>query len=69
MKPRYYDGRVGFFTRGVIDFDAEPQRVANRYFITRWRLEPKPEDREKYLHGELVEPQNPIIYYMRSCNA
>ena len=61
MQPRYYDPRVGFFARGVIDFDAEPQRVENRYFITRWRLEPKPEDREKYLHGELVEPQNPII--------
>jgi hypothetical protein len=64
MQPRYYDPRVGFFARGVIDFDAEPQRVENRYFITRWRLEPKPEDREKYLHGELVEPQNPIIYYI-----
>jgi hypothetical protein len=64
MKPRYWDARVGFFARGVIDFDAEPQRVAARYYITRWRLEPKPEDREKYLHGELVEPQNPIIYYI-----
>ncbi|AEW00340.1 hypothetical protein A4D02_23725 [Niastella koreensis] len=64
MKPRYYDARVGFFARGVIDFDAEPQRVANRYYVTRWRLEPKPEDREKYLHGELVEPANPIVYYI-----
>ncbi len=48
----------------VVDFDAEPQRVASKYYITRWRLEPKPEDREKYLHGELVEPQTPIIYYI-----
>jgi len=64
MKARYADARVGFFARGVVDFDAEPQRVASKYFITRWRLEPKPEDREKYLHGELVEPQNPIIYYI-----
>lgn len=64
MKARYADARVGFFARGVVDFDAEPQRVASKYYITRWRLEPKPEDREKYLHGELVEPQNPIIYYI-----
>lgn len=64
MQPRYADARVGFFSRGVVDFDVEPQRVANKYYVTRWRLEPKPEDREKYLHGELVEPQNPIIYYI-----
>lgn len=64
MKPRYADARVGFFARGMVDFDAEPQRVATRYYATRWRLEPKPEDRQKYLRGELVEPQNPIIYYI-----
>jgi Met-zincin/Domain of unknown function (DUF5117)/Domain of unknown function (DUF5118) len=64
MKPRYADSRVGFFSRGVVDFDAEPQRVASKYYATRWRLEPKPEDRQRYLRGELVEPQNPIIYYI-----
>ncbi|MET0636912.1 MAG: zinc-dependent metalloprotease [Chitinophagaceae bacterium] len=64
MKPRFADGRVGFFARGTVDFDAEPQRVASRFYATRWRLEPRPEDREKYLRGELVEPQNPIIYYI-----
>ncbi len=64
MKPRYADSRVGFFARGVIDFDAEPQRVSSKYYATRWRLEPKPEDRQRYLRGELVEPQNPIIYYI-----
>lgn len=64
MKPRYADARVGFFSRGMVDFDAEPHRVATRYYATRWRLEPKPEDRQKYLRGELVEPQHPIIYYI-----
>ncbi|MGN6417369.1 MAG: zinc-dependent metalloprotease [Pseudobacter sp.] len=64
MQPRYADARVGFFSRGIVDFDAEPQRVSTRYFATRWRLEPRPEDREKYLRGELVEPQNPIVYYV-----
>ena len=32
--------------------------------ITRWRLEPKPEDLEKYKRGELVEPAKPIVYYI-----
>ena len=32
--------------------------------ITRWRLEPKDEDREKYLRGEFVEPKKPIIIYI-----
>ncbi|QEC44327.1 zinc-dependent metalloprotease [Pseudobacter ginsenosidimutans] len=64
MQPRFADARVGFFSRGIVDFDAEPQRVSSRYYATRWRLEPKPEDRAKYLRGELVEPQKPIIYYI-----
>ena len=32
--------------------------------ITRWRLEPKPEDVDKYLRGELVEPKKQIVYYI-----
>ncbi|SHM80673.1 protein of unknown function [Chitinophaga jiangningensis] len=64
MQARYADARVGFFARGYVDFDADPQGVKARYLITRWRLEPKPEDVEKYKHGELVEPKQPIIYYI-----
>ncbi|UYQ91172.1 zinc-dependent metalloprotease [Chitinophaga horti] len=64
MQPRYFDARVGFFARGYVDFDADPQGVRERYLITRWRLEPKEEDMEKYTRGELVEPKKPIIYYI-----
>ncbi|WP_321332281.1 zinc-dependent metalloprotease [uncultured Bacteroides sp.] len=64
MKPRYADARVGYFSRGFYDFDADPQGVEEKYYITRWRLEPKPEDRAKYLKGELVEPAKPIIFYI-----
>lgn len=32
--------------------------------IKRWRLEIRPEDRERYRRGELVEPVNPIIFYI-----
>lgn len=64
MQPRYFDPRVGFFTTRVTDFDADPQGVKQLQMITRWRLEPKPEDMEKYKRGELVEPKKPIVFYI-----
>jgi hypothetical protein len=64
MRPRYFDPRVGFFTTSVTDFDADPQGVKRLSMVTRWRLEPKPEDVEKYNRGELVEPAKPIIFYI-----
>jgi hypothetical protein len=64
MKPRYFDPRVGFFATGYTDFDANPQGVEEIKMVTRWRLEPKPEDVDKYLRGELVEPQKQIVYYI-----
>lgn len=63
-KPRYFDPRVGFFTRRYTDFDANPQGVKEIEMAVRWKLEPKDEDIEKYKRGELVEPKNPIIYYI-----
>jgi len=64
MKPRYFDPRVGYFATGYTDFDANPQGVEDIRMITRWKLEPKPEDVDKYLRGELVEPQKQIVYYI-----
>ncbi|CAL1520488.1 hypothetical protein MMC2321_04253 [Chitinophaga sp. MM2321] len=64
MEPRYFDPRVGYFTTGVTDFDADPQGVKKLQMITRWRLEPKAEDMEKYKRGELVEPKKPIVFYI-----
>ena len=64
MKPRYFDPRVGYFATGYIDFDADPQGVKRISMITRWRLEPKEQDIEKYKRGELVEPQKPIVFYV-----
>ena len=64
MKPRYYDPRVGYFTTRYTDYDKNPQGVERVAMITRWRLEPKEEDMEKYLRGELVEPKKPIVYYI-----
>ena len=38
--------------------------VDEREFIWRWRLEPRPEDVEKWKRGELVEPARPIVIYI-----
>jgi hypothetical protein len=64
MQPRYADDRVGYFSYNYTDFDLNPQRSERISIIKRWRLEPKPEDREKYDHGELVDPQKPILFYI-----
>ncbi|WP_199119876.1 zinc-dependent metalloprotease [Pedobacter sp. ASV28] len=64
MKPRYFDPRVGYFTVGYTDFDANPQGVKEIELVKRWRLEPKPQDMAKYKRGELVEPAKPIIFYI-----
>lgn len=64
MKPRLQDTRVGYFAVGFKDFDADPQGVKPTIYIKRWRLEPKPEDLEKYKRGELVEPAKPIVFYI-----
>lgn len=64
MTPRYADSRVGYFTVNYTDFDRHPQKVERTALITRWRLEPKPEDMEKYKRGELVEPAKPIVFYI-----
>ena len=64
MKPRSFDPRVGYFSTGYTDFDADPQGVKKVAMITRWRLEPKEQDIEKYKRGELVEPKKQIIFYI-----
>lgn len=64
MKPRYADERVGFFSTPRWYFSDTQHKMENRQLVTRWRIEPKPEDRERYLKGELVEPAKPIIFYI-----
>ncbi len=64
MRPRYYDDRVAYFTTDYTDFDADPQGVKDVSIITRWRLEVRPGDQEKFTKGELVEPIKPILFYI-----
>ncbi len=64
MQQRWFDPRVGYFAGGYSEFSDEQQAVKNIRFITRWRLEARPEDVEKQKRGELVEPVKPIVYYI-----
>lgn len=64
MKERYSDSRIGYFTPFNYDFDKDPKQVQMALKISRWRLEPKPEDLERYKRGELVEPVKPIVFYI-----
>ena len=64
MQQRYFDPRVGYFADGYSKFSDEQQEVETVRFITRWRLEARPEDVEKQKRGELVEPIKPIVYYI-----
>lgn len=66
MMGRYDNQKVGYFTNPLLSFSDAQQGADKKHFITRWRLEPKPEDREAYLNGQLVEPAKPIVFYLDS---
>jgi hypothetical protein len=62
MQSRKPDARVGYFTANQTDYGADQQRAKPVRHVTRWELVPK--DPEAYLRGELVEPENPIVFYI-----
>ncbi|MDH3495908.1 MAG: zinc-dependent metalloprotease [Gemmatimonadota bacterium] len=62
MPRRTWDERVGFFSVRQTDYGLDEQRATQRRYITRWRLEPK--DTAAFRRGELVEPVQPIVYYI-----
>ena len=62
MEPRLCDERVGFFSTSQVDYGLDVQRAETRCFVTRWRLEPS--DPEAYARGEMVDPVEPIVYYI-----
>ena len=62
MTPRPCDARVGYFNVETIDYGADAQRAEEKCFITKWRLEPS--DPEAFARGELVDPVQPIVYYI-----
>ena len=64
MRKRYFDQRVGWITSRQVDYGLDNQEAETVRYLRRWRLEVKDEDIEKFKNGELVEPKNPIIFYI-----
>lgn len=62
MSPRFADDRVGHFTTAVKDFSRDQQDSPYRVYVNRWRLTPK--DPAARARGELVEPDEPIVFYV-----
>ncbi|MFW6198692.1 MAG: zinc-dependent metalloprotease, partial [Acidobacteriota bacterium] len=62
MMPRLADERVGYFDITQVNFGLDELEAAEQTFIRRWRLEPS--DPEAYAAGELVDPVEPITYYI-----
>ncbi|MEG1949926.1 MAG: zinc-dependent metalloprotease [Odoribacter sp.] len=64
LEARYSDPRVGYFTSSYKSYDKNPYGAEPVSVVRRWRLEPKAEDMDRYLRGELVEPVKPIVFYI-----
>lgn len=64
MDKRLQDNRVGFFSSDKYLYTSDADKILRKTYIHRWRLEPKPEDRERYFRGDLVEPLKPIVFYV-----
>jgi hypothetical protein len=58
MARRACDNRVGFFSIRQLDFSTTEHRVAERCWITRWRLEPKDST------AAVSDPVKPIVFYI-----
>ncbi|WP_286334582.1 zinc-dependent metalloprotease [Bacteroides caecimuris] len=52
-----------YFTIGKECFQGD-QPAIRKSVVKRWRLEIRAEDEERYMRGELVEPIQPIIFYI-----
>ncbi len=62
MMRRWWDSRVGFNSNRYYDFGADTHGAEQVRFIRRFRLEPS--DWNAFNRGELVEPVEPIVYYI-----
>ena len=66
MRMRLQDNRVGYFYDTKREYTTNSDKLEKYNIINRFRLEPKEEDMEAYLAGELVEPKKPITFYVDS---
>lgn len=64
MLPRIGDSRIGVSTIKKYSFNDPLNKAENIHFARRFRLLPKNID--AYMQGELVEPVEPIVFYVDS---
>jgi hypothetical protein len=62
MKPRPTTPSIGYYQQSI----PIPSSPTSNAIITRWKLEPKAEDLLNYQRGKLVEPKQPIVFYIDS---
>ncbi|MBC5622668.1 zinc-dependent metalloprotease [Butyricimonas hominis] len=62
MRPRFADPRIGIFYSNKSAFSHENKGIEPRYYANRWRLEPA--DEIAFRQGRLVEPKQPIVFYV-----
>ncbi|PSQ78064.1 MAG: hypothetical protein BRD35_02205 [Bacteroidetes bacterium QH_7_62_13] len=62
MQARPADDRVGYFTNAIKDFSKDERADPYLRYVNRWRLAPS--DTAAYRQGKLVEPKEPIVYYV-----
>ncbi|TVP43882.1 MAG: DUF5117 domain-containing protein [Gemmatimonadales bacterium] len=62
MRPRLADPRVGMITVETLDYSDPAQHAKRKQFVQRFRLEPS--DMEAFRRGELVDPVEPIVWYI-----
>lgn len=62
MQARPYDQRIGYFSVQQTDYSTNAHKAKQKQYINRYKLIPK--DKKAYLNGDLVEPKNPIVYYI-----
>jgi hypothetical protein len=62
FRPRVADPRAGLFTTSYWDWSEGFDEDYRNAYANRWRLIPS--NPEAYLRGELVEPIQPIIFYL-----
>lgn len=63
MRPRFEDPRVGYFTNMKTDMGANPYKSERVYLVSRWRLEPKPEDMENINEESWLSSETYSILY------
>jgi len=61
-RPRPVDSRIAIFPTAKVLFSGDKQNSKTIYYANRWRLEPS--DTVAYRNGELVEPKQPIVFYV-----